>query len=141
MLREKAKEIELRVQPNSEISGLNITPIENRAPALKNRIINEDESLFLRMVEEGKGDLSKIYRAITKQGELTDDISLLKVAYTKKERNRTVINPEETQLLILAAKKLKKEKKFDEAITRLEKACLLDTANPRLLKELLFFIL
>lgn len=45
------------------------------------RIINEDETMFLRCVEEGEGDLEKIVENIRKRGELTDDLSLLKLTY------------------------------------------------------------
>lgn len=45
------------------------------------RIINEDENLFLRIVEQARGDLEGIKDALLKQGELTDDLSLLRIAY------------------------------------------------------------
>jgi hypothetical protein len=46
MLRKKAREIELRFQPNSVIIGLNITPKENRVPELKKRITNEEANIY-----------------------------------------------------------------------------------------------
>jgi HAMP domain-containing protein len=46
------------------------------------RIINEDETLFLRNVEEGKGDIYHIAEIIKSSGEITDDLSLLSVHYT-----------------------------------------------------------
>ncbi|GIX42414.1 MAG: hypothetical protein KatS3mg129_2147 [Leptospiraceae bacterium] len=45
------------------------------------RIINEDEYLILKIVEEARGDLQAIYEGIKKRGRLTDDISLLKIEY------------------------------------------------------------
>jgi hypothetical protein len=46
IFRKRAKEIELRFQPNSAIIGLNITPKENRAPELKKRIANEEANIY-----------------------------------------------------------------------------------------------
>ena len=46
-----------------------------------NRIINEDEKLFLKTVEEAEGDLEKIFSLTQNIGELTDDFSLLKIEF------------------------------------------------------------
>jgi len=45
------------------------------------RVINEDETLFLRCVETGEGDLPRIFNKILEYGELMDDISLLRIGY------------------------------------------------------------
>jgi len=45
------------------------------------RNLNEDEKLFLRLVEEGKADISKIAQLIEFQGELTDDLSLMRIGF------------------------------------------------------------
>ncbi|MCB1192802.1 MAG: SpoIIE family protein phosphatase [Leptospiraceae bacterium] len=45
------------------------------------KVINEDETLFLKMVERGNGDLIPILQNIENTGELTDDLSLLKIEY------------------------------------------------------------
>jgi serine phosphatase RsbU (regulator of sigma subunit) len=45
------------------------------------RIINEDETLFLRAVENAGGGLKEIYDGILSTGELTDDISLVRIEY------------------------------------------------------------
>ncbi|EMG12330.1 stage II sporulation protein E [Leptospira interrogans serovar Grippotyphosa str. LT2186] len=49
------------------------------------RTINEDENLFLVNVEKGKGNLEDIESEIRKHGELTDDLSLLKVEFQMEE--------------------------------------------------------
>ncbi|MCX7997503.1 MAG: SpoIIE family protein phosphatase [Leptospiraceae bacterium] len=49
------------------------------------KIYNEDEWLFLKKVEESKGDLNKLVSSIQTTGELTDDFSLLKVEYKNPE--------------------------------------------------------
>ncbi|MCB1180229.1 MAG: SpoIIE family protein phosphatase [Leptospiraceae bacterium] len=46
-----------------------------------NGVINEDETLFLKHVEDGKGDLNEIASLIINTGEITDDFSMLRVEY------------------------------------------------------------
>ncbi|RME88034.1 MAG: stage II sporulation protein E, partial [Candidatus Hydrogenedentota bacterium] len=43
--------------------------------------MNEDETLFLRHVEKANADLNKLYEVIAESGEITDDLSLLKISY------------------------------------------------------------
>ncbi|MCW7471432.1 SpoIIE family protein phosphatase [Leptospira kanakyensis] len=45
------------------------------------RKINHDEELFLHHVERGKGDLKSIYKSILETGELTDDLSLMRISF------------------------------------------------------------
>lgn len=46
-------------------------------------ILNTDEKLFLRIVEEADGDLGIILKILTRDGELTDDLSLLRISLNK----------------------------------------------------------
>jgi tetratricopeptide (TPR) repeat protein len=48
------------------------------------RIINEDETRFLRCVEEADGALPKLVEAITQGGELTDDFTLVRIEWKKE---------------------------------------------------------
>ncbi len=50
-----------------------------------NRRINEDETEFLRRVEEGRGELAAIERGLLAAGSLTDDLSLLRLVYRPGE--------------------------------------------------------
>ncbi|AOP32459.1 serine/threonine protein phosphatase [Leptospira tipperaryensis] len=50
-------------------------------PDKDTRSINEDETLFLKTVEAGKGDIDQIEHLIYKNGEITDDLSLLRIEY------------------------------------------------------------
>lgn len=58
------------------------------------RVINDDESLFLKHVREGKGELEEIYKSMLTTGELTDDMSLLRIGFleetnlSQKESNK-----------------------------------------------------
>jgi len=45
------------------------------------RVINEDENLFLRLLEKGDGNLEATYSACKAMGEITDDFSLISLAY------------------------------------------------------------
>jgi len=45
------------------------------------RIINEDENQFLRLLEKARGDLAEAYEACKKVGEITDDFSLISLTY------------------------------------------------------------
>ncbi|MCP5502840.1 MAG: SpoIIE family protein phosphatase [Leptospiraceae bacterium] len=47
--------------------------------------INEDETLFLRSVEKSKGSLEELVRFLKETGDLTDDLSLIKVHYLEEE--------------------------------------------------------
>lgn len=55
--------------------------IEEKETEYGDPIINSDETLFLRRVEEAVGDLEKITHEIQARGKLTDDLSLLRVFY------------------------------------------------------------
>jgi hypothetical protein len=50
------------------------------------RVINDDENLFLRSVEVGDGDLNRIKEQLLSNGELTDDLSLVRIEF-KISRN------------------------------------------------------
>ena len=45
------------------------------------RIINEDETQILNRVEEGKSNLDEIYKNLLDFGEITDDLSFLRLEY------------------------------------------------------------
>lgn len=47
-----------------------------------NGTINDNEKLFLSIVEEGAGDLKRLYDLIIKRGELIDDLSLMRIEFT-----------------------------------------------------------
>ncbi|MCB1139343.1 MAG: SpoIIE family protein phosphatase [Leptospiraceae bacterium] len=46
-----------------------------------NRVINEDETLFLRSVERADGNLVRLCEELESRGELTDDLSLISLRY------------------------------------------------------------
>lgn len=50
---------------------------------LGEKVLNSDEKLFLKVVEEAEGNLQKIIKRLKKDGDLTDDISLLKISLSE----------------------------------------------------------
>ncbi len=53
----------------------------NLTPGQVNRVINEDEFLFLKLAEAGGGDLERIAQLVQQKGEITDDLSLLRIGF------------------------------------------------------------
>ncbi|WP_040506683.1 SpoIIE family protein phosphatase [Leptospira wolbachii] len=49
-----------------------------------NRVINDDETIFLRHVSEGAGDLNQICKVMLQFGDLTDDLSLMRIAFLEE---------------------------------------------------------
>lgn len=87
------------------------------------RVINEDETLFLKRVDECNGDLERIYEAIVDKFDLMDDLSLLSISYlgeTETERqNRDKINS-----IIHNANEFLEENKNEQVLQILESAYL-----------------
>jgi HAMP domain-containing protein len=84
------------------------------------RVINEDEGLFLKRVEEAKGDLNKIFQLITDKFELMDDFSLLSISYPDDVID---ISEEETKKIedtLRLARTLVGKHNFKDAITLLQ---------------------
>jgi len=102
-----------------------------------NSIINENEGEFLKRVEEGDGDLWRIFRRILRYGRLTDDISLLRISYSSPEKTLGfgTESPEVTDL-VERAKALRKNGKANEAVAILQKALNIEADNAEVLYEL-----
>lgn len=87
---------------------------------LGNRIINEDEKLILKNIEKTNGNIDDLVDLIKQTGEITDDISLLKVSYLPENVFREEPLQGKDRDSYNEAVKLIKEKKYSEAITILE---------------------
>lgn len=48
------------------------------------RFINEDENLFLRALEKAEGDINKVVQILQEYGEITDDLSLIRISYNEQ---------------------------------------------------------
>lgn len=121
---------------------LNLTPNE------KFKIINEDETLFLRIVEEANGELLEIERLIRTKGEVTDDLSLLRLCFLPNYAERSITNgydgeisqkiesskTQEINRLYHESKKLYFAGDISQAKLKLEEAYILNPYIPKLNK-------
>ncbi len=81
------------------------------------RVINEDDKQILAFVEESKGDLSNVRDQLAAWGDLTDDLSLLKVTYKGARPGKS---PGKTYIQSLGkARALLKEKRLEDALALL----------------------
>lgn len=85
------------------------------------RQINQDENLILSYVEQGKGELETIFQVLTKNGEITDDLSLIRVFYKGLEIQ---IPNSDFSKSYKTAKKLVEVGNIDAAIDSLQKQIL-----------------
>ena len=53
----------------------------NLEPGSTQRVMNEDEFLILKFVEQGAGDLERIVELVLNTGEITDDLSFLRIGF------------------------------------------------------------
>lgn len=73
------------------------------------RIIREDETEFLTVLEEGEGSLQKTKEILQGHGELTDDFSLVRVSYMENmDPDIDALSPEAAELLRNAKTSIKK---------------------------------
>jgi len=103
------------------------------------RVINEDETLFLKNVERGKGDLSQIAKCIQEVGELTDDFTLVKISYKPNGEIETYDYYDEEKFFDLKTKanQLIEQKEFQKALHLLEEAYQIKPKDKDLLKSLI----
>lgn len=98
------------------------------------RIINDDENLFLKIVEEGGGELNRIYDSILSRGSLTDDLSLVRISFKEESVPQRIHQREKIRELLGKARTKVKEKNFSEALAYLEEADSLDSKLPEVKK-------
>ncbi|GAB4423296.1 MAG: hypothetical protein OHK0011_03110 [Turneriella sp.] len=101
------------------------------------RVINEDESLFLKHVETADARLSEIYDLIAATGEITDDFSLVRVQYNAPREAGSVKEKQTASVLLRDAKQLVDSGRRDEAASLLRRAYHSSTAGPRALRAAL----
>jgi tetratricopeptide (TPR) repeat protein len=95
-------------------------------------VINEDENLFLKHVEEGQGKLEQIFKAISNKGKLTDDLSMLSIHYHGD--SQTSLNPEEKEI-VGQVNELRMKGDMEGAIRRFEEKNIAESNNPEMLRE------
>jgi len=101
-----------------------------------NRVINEDEKLFLSIVEENHGDLNKIRHHLENHGSITDDLSLLRI-YVNAQEN---IHPElqtNVKNILKELHFIENNKTLKERLAQIESGLLQEFPNhPALLRDL-----
>ncbi len=98
------------------------------------RILNEDETLFLRAVEASGGDLKALREQITLVGQLTDDLSLLRIGYVGAPEGAQ-FTPE-SQLLHAEGMRLISVGADADGLSKLEEALEVDSSNPKIVLDL-----
>lgn len=112
------------------------------------KLMNEDQSLFLQHVKNAKADLKKIEQSILDSGSLIDDLSLVRLGYKEKvglqskqdskpstEQNSTT-NFKSLDELLLKGKKLYIGGDINKAISLFMEAYSMDEKNQKLSKLL-----
>ncbi|TGL48373.1 stage II sporulation protein E, partial [Leptospira meyeri] len=82
------------------------------------RIINEDETLILRFVERSQSELSKLVYEIETSGEITDDLSFLKIEYNPKNTRMSL--PEFVKKEYIEIKTKSKQGHYKFALEQIE---------------------
>jgi HAMP domain-containing protein len=80
------------------------------------RIINEDETLFLEVAEECKGNIPEIVEKLDSMGELTDDLSLIKIERFISQQDPSQNKREGIAQVIQSANQYIEEDNLDSAI-------------------------
>jgi len=98
------------------------------------RIINEDEHLFLRIVEECDGRLTDIVGAIEQRGEIMDDLSIMRIERYVEQRNNH--HAFDYSAVLSGVKRDLKTGHTDKAIRRIEAYLRQDEFYPEAVKNL-----
>lgn len=101
------------------------------------RIINEDEYLFLKVIEEADGQLDRIRDVLDNYGDLTDDLSLIRIGYKEDvHHDHTQLTQHVIQLLNRARLAVKSGQ-LKVAIGDLEEAHRIDDSQPEVMRDLI----
>ena len=97
--------------------------------------VNADERLFLAVVEKGDGNLERIYQLLTDQGEIRDDLSLLKLTYL----DLTACEEEKRKMssIMQTYQKMRNSAGEDEAVQFLEQSLSSTEKHVPILHELI----
>ena len=100
-----------------------------------NSSLNEDEKFFLSLVEESNGDIDKIHQLILSMGELTDDLSLLSIAYVNSPDRDDELFPEQITACLKSIREHESSGNTEKAIDRCGEALAQYKSSTRLLKK------
>lgn len=94
------------------------------------QLMNEDETKFLKIVENANSDLDKILELIQKTGEVSDDLSLLRLEYKWNQFDEKVLTQDERSKIEEANEAYRKNE-FEKSISILNQI----QNSPKVLKE------
>ena len=100
------------------------------------RIINEDEQLFLKCVENADGNLDTVIDEIFKIGQQTDDLSLMRIERLATPHEIRMDKKHEIAEVMQSANAAVKNNDFAEAIRLLENLATRETLVPEVIKSL-----
>jgi len=101
-------------------------------------VVQEDETQFLRRVEEGNGKIPEILERLKASGKIMDDISLLRVSYKEdiqEEEKTALVSPEIVQK-VEESKLLLESGKIEEAYEKIKTSLDENQKFPEMLKLL-----
>jgi tetratricopeptide (TPR) repeat protein len=101
-------------------------------------VVQEDETQFLRRVEEGNGKIPEILERLKASGKIMDDISLLRVSYKEdiqEEKMTALVSPEIVQK-VEESKLLLESGKIKEAYEKIKTSLDENQKFPEMLKLL-----
>ena len=101
-----------------------------------NTYIADDETEFLRAVEIADGLLGRIVKHLESRGELTDDLSLLRLAYREDAPPAEIGMSQDVRDLYQKARELFREEKGAESVALLEDAASREGSTPDVLRTL-----
>jgi HAMP domain-containing protein len=101
------------------------------------RIINEDENQFLKIIEEGDGQLDRIRELLDNYGELTDDLSLLRLGFKEDVHHSHDELSQHVIQLLNRARSAVKNGNIKVAIGDLEEANKIDDSQPEVMRDLI----
>ncbi len=105
------------------------------------RIINDDETLFLRVIEEGGGELAKINETIRSKGALTDDLSIIRISFKEEGTKDGIQEKEKVRELVKKARESAQERNITAALAFLEQANTLDQRLPEVKKGIVKYLI
>lgn len=100
------------------------------------RIINEDEMQFLKVVEQADGQLDRIQEVLENYGDLTDDLSLLRIGYKEDVHHDHSQLSQHVIGLLNRARVAVKAGQLKVAIADLEEANRIDDSQPEVMRDL-----
>ncbi|PKA04512.1 SpoIIE family protein phosphatase, partial [Leptospira ellisii] len=110
-----------------------------KRPDSSETFMNEDETLFLRLVELSNGELSDLEKLLGHAGEITDDLSIMRIAYkteTEPAFQKIPSAGDEYNSLVKEGIQEIRKKNLKRTRALFEQALAISDADPGLFKQL-----